>query len=210
MSNIDINELKRLLAEKKSGSDDPFAKMEHKPAPGKSKTRREIRTPDGETVYVEDREVTVNPYSAQQEHTIIQISHRCESCQMPITGEMLSLDLIKPCVSCQKRTCPRCRVNTNLHEYLKPEIRGQALCQTCWDRYAHTLVVTCPNCKQPVKDYYDVKHCGHCGSNVCPACGVPLPGGALICSSCFAERDARLHADESANAIFGDALGRIF
>jgi len=211
MSGIDINELKRQLAEKKTDShDDPFTKMEHEPAPGKARTRREIRTADGETIYVEEREITVNPYSAQQEHTIVQISHRCESCQLPITGEMFSLDLIKPCVSCQKKTCPRCRINTNLHEYLKPEIRGQALCQSCWDRHAHTLVVTCPNCKQPVKDYYDVKRCSHCDLKVCPACGVPLPGGALICGSCFTEREAHLEAREVANAIFSDALGRSY
>ena len=206
---VDIDDLKRML-DKKKRTDDALDRMNYQKPPGKSTVRREVKTPDGETIYIEDRQITVNPYTAQQEHVIIQISHKCESCGMPITGEMLSLDLIRPCMCCHKKTCPRCRVNTNLHEYIKPEVRGQALCQTCWGRHIQTLVVTCPNCKQPVKEYYDVKQCGQCGYKVCPACGVSLPSGALVCGSCFAERQARLEAVESANAIFGDALGRSY
>ena len=202
---VDENELKRMLSER-SRKDDPFFRMEHKPKPGKSKVRREIQTPDGETIYVEEREITTNPYSAQQEHTIIQISHRCESCKMPITGEMLALDEIKPCINCHRQTCPRCRVNTNLHEYIRPEIRGQPLCQICWDRHVQSLIVTCPSCKQPVKDSYDIKQCAYCGRKVCPACGVSILGGALLCASCHADREDRREGYEAIDTIFREAL----
>ena len=206
---IDIEDLKKML-NKKRETDDRLERMEYQKPPGKSTVRREVKTLDGETIYVEDRQITVNPYSAQQEHVIIQISHRCESCSMPITGEMLALDLIKPCTVCRKKTCPRCRINTNLHEYLKPEVRGQSICSECWNRFAHELILGCPNCKQPVKDNYDVKCCGECGLKVCPACGVSLPGGALICRTCFGEREARIQASEAADAIFEDVLGGMY
>jgi len=92
---INMDDLKRMLNEKKRMGD-TLERMEYRTPPGKSTVRREVKTPDGETIYIEDRQITVNPYSAQQEHTIVQISQRCESCAMPITGEMLALDLIKP------------------------------------------------------------------------------------------------------------------
>jgi hypothetical protein len=206
--NIDADELKRML-NKNNRKSDLLDRMEYRKPPGKATVRREVKTPDGEIIYIEDRQITVNPYSAQQEHIIVQISHKCECCGMPVTGEMLALDLIRPCTSCQKKTCPRCRINTNLHEFLKPEVRGQTVCNECWNRFAHELIVHCPNCKQPVKNHYDIKTCNNCEDKICPACGISLPSGGLICSRCFREREASLEAAEYADSIFGNALGRV-
>ena len=202
---MDIDDVKRMLSKRKDG--DPTERMEYRTPPGKSTIRREVKTRDGETIYVENREITVNPYTAQQEHVIIEISQRCESCGMPITGEMLALDLIRPCISCQKKTCPRCRVNTNVHEYLRPEVRGQPICEPCWNRFTQQLIVLCPNCRQPVKDYYDIKRC-RCNVKVCPACGVSVPGGGLLCRRCHAAREDGREAAEVADTIFREVLGR--
>ena len=210
MSGIDSDDLDRMLGKRKATNpDDPFNKAEYKPPPPRARNYREIRTPEGETIYTEISEQTVNRYSAQQESRIIQISHRCESCRMPITGEMLSLDVIRPCVLCHKRTCQRCRANTSLNE-LKPQYRDQSICQTCCDTHFHRLVASCPNCMQPVKDAYDVKTCVDCGEAVCPACAVPLPGGALICGPCFRKREWYRQAAEKTNELFRDMFGAGF
>lgn len=203
-------ELKQMLAEK-SNRGDPFSRLEYKPKPGKSKTLREIRTPDGETIYVERREVSLNPYNAEQEHSIIQITKRCESCSMPITGEMLAMDEIKPCVNprCRKITCPRCRVNTNLHEYLRPEIRGQSLCQTCYSTHFRNVIMSCPSCHQTIKDSYDAKTCAHCERIACPSCGVPIEGGGMLCGHCHEEHEQMERAAHEADAIFQEALRMI-
>jgi hypothetical protein len=200
-------ELKQMLAER-TNPEDPFSRMEYKPRPGKSKTLREIKTPDGETIYIEDREITLNPYSGQQEHRIIQITKRCESCGMPITAEMLALDEVKPCINpnCRKITCPRCRVNTNLHEYLRPEIRGQPLCQICYSTHFRNVIMMCPSCHQAAKDPYDVKLCVQCNRTTCPSCGVPIEGGGMLCGSCYEVRERQRHASEAVDTIFRDLL----
>jgi hypothetical protein len=207
MSSIDSDDLDRMLGKKTSTSrDDPFGKVEYKPPPPRARNYREIRTPDGETIYRELSEQTINPYSLQQESHIIQISNRCQSCLSPITGEMLSLDLIRPCLRCHKLTCPRCRCNTNLDE-LKPQYKGQTLCQVCWEKHYNELLISCPNCGQPVKDSYDVKKCPDCEEATCPACGVPVPGGALICGQCFRNRENYRAASDAANELFKDLFG---
>jgi predicted amidophosphoribosyltransferase len=101
-------------------------------------------------------------------------------------------------------------VNTNLHEYLRPEIRGQPLCQTCYQLHFHNLIVTCPSCQQAVKDTYDVKRCTHCYRSTCPSCGVPIPKGGMLCGPCYEERENEGRASEAADALFQDALRSIY
>jgi hypothetical protein len=45
-------------------------------------------------------------------------------------------------------------------------------------------MIRCPNCKQRVKDYYDIKICARCGKGICPRCSVTLRNGAPICYKC--------------------------
>ncbi len=205
---IDDKDLRRIINEKNPDEHpSPFDRMEYREPPGQARSRREIQTPDGRRIYAEDRIVTVNPYDASQEQRIIQITEQCEGCGLPVTAEMLALDLIKPCAGCGRKTCPRCRMNTNLHEYLKIEIRGQTLCDTCWHRLSKQFIITCPNCHQPAKDYYDLKLCGGCGTKICPACGVPSEYREIICIDCHQAILDRQEAQRRADELFREALG---
>ena len=205
---IDVDELRKMLKERKEV--DIFSRMEYRKPPGKSRIRREIRTPEGELVYVEEREVIINPYTGQQEQKITIVSQKCEVCGMPITGEMLAMDQIKPCIICGRKTCPRCRVNTDVVEYLKPEVRGQPLCQECWNTLASQLIITCPTCGKPARNYSEIKKCAICGIDVCQSCGVPLSGGLMLCSRCAMDYQERLRREETirarADQLFHEAL----
>jgi hypothetical protein len=115
----------------------------------------------GETAYEIEKRVSANPYSAEQKEEITHVTPRCESCGEPITTDMFARGDVKPCLVCGKKTCPRCRANTDLHEYLKPQARGQPVCLECWNSpfIAKELFITCPSCDQPVRNYTDIKTC---------------------------------------------------
>lgn len=131
---IDIDELRRLL-EGKRRKPDVFDRMQYRGKPAKTRIVREVRTPDGEPIYTEIREVTVNPYTTEQEHKVVYVTRRCPVCGLPITGEMLATDQIKLCILCGRPTCPRCRANTDIDEWIRPEIRGQPICLECWTKF---------------------------------------------------------------------------
>ncbi len=183
---VDDDELRKLLRERK-GRRNYANRMPYKGKLGISKVRTIVKTRSGETVYAEEKEVNVDPYTAQNEETTTYVSDGCESCGQAITGEMLALDLIKPCFVCGRKTCQRCRANTSVSEYLKPQARGQAVCQDCWNSpaIAKELQIRCPSCESPAKDHYDIKTCaGWCEQKICPSCGVLTPQGGLVCRRC--------------------------
>jgi len=162
--------------------------MPYKKKLGVSKVRTIVKTPSGETVYTEEKEVKIDPYTAQSEAITTYVSDACESCGQAITGEMLALDLIRPCFVCGKKTCQRCRANTNLTEYLKPQVRGQPVCSSCWTSPAilRELIIRCPSCDQQVKDSNDIRTCGGwCREKICPSCGIQTAAGGLVCNACY-------------------------
>lgn len=167
--------------------------MPYKKKLGVSKVRTIVKTRSGETVYSEEKEVKVDPYTAQNEETITYVSEVCESCGQAITGEMLAQDLIRPCSVCGRKTCQRCRINTSATEYLKPQVRGQTVCQDCWSSpaIAKELQIRCPSCDSPVKDHYDMKTCaGWCEQKICPSCGILTRQGGLVCRRCHLKYSA--------------------
>lgn len=184
---VDEDELKRLLKERRRGSSGPLDGMDLKSSVGDSVIKEVVKTRDGKTAYEIEKRVSANPYSAEQREEITHVTPPCESCGEPITSVMFAQGDVKPCLTCGKKTCPRCRANTDLHE-LKPQVRGQPVCLKCWNSsfVARELFITCPTCKQPVKDGYDVKTClGWCGRKICPSCGVHAESEGLVCGECF-------------------------
>jgi hypothetical protein len=187
---FDVDELRRMLKKKGEPGSLPessvFDRLEAKEKPPKAVKRRIMKSPSGEILYEEVDETTVDPYTLQPEHTVTYATAKCEQCGLPITGEMLTQDQVKPCILCGKFTCPRCRVNTDVAEYLKPEVRHQPLCGNCFHAFTKSIILTCPNCDQPVKSYYDIKTCaGWCDRKVCPSCGAQGEAGQLLCRRCF-------------------------
>ena len=183
---VDDDNLRKLLKERKrrKGYAD---RMPYRKKVGVSKIRTIVKTPSGETVYSEEKEVKINPYTAENEETTTYVSDKC-GCGRPVTGEMLALDLIKPCFVCRRITCQSCRANTNQTEYLKPQVRGQPVCTSCWTSPAilREMMIRCPSCDQPVKDYYDIKTCGGwCRDKICPSCGIQTHTGGLVCNACY-------------------------
>lgn len=153
---------------------------------GTSRYKRSVMTPDGETVYTEEKQVTVDPFAPHQEEIVTEVSPRCESCGQLLTREMFSFD-VKPCFVCKKKTCSRCRPNTNVTEFLKPEVRGQPICFDCWNSafIMKQLQITCPSCGHPVRNYDDIKTCmGWCREKRCQSCGIPTDQGGLVCGKC--------------------------
>jgi hypothetical protein len=183
---VDEDELKRLLKERRRGGNRPLHGMDLKTSIGDSVFKEVVKTPDGKTAYEIEKRVTANPYSAEQREEITHVTPPCESCGEPIAPDMFARGDVKPCLVCGKKTCKRCRANTDLHE-LKPQVRGQPVCLKCWNSsfVARELFIRCPSCDQPVKDYYDIKTCtGWCNKKICPSCGVQVEVGGLVCHRC--------------------------
>lgn len=187
---FDVRELKRMLGKKpEPGSlpeTDVFDRLEAKDPPPKAVTRKTMQNLAGKVLYEEVYETTVNPYTLQPERKVTITTDKCEQCGLPITGEMLTMDQVKPCIVCRKLTCPRCRINTDVSEYLKPEVRHQSLCANCFHTFTRSIIITCPKCDQPVKNYDDIKTCaGWCNQKVCPSCGTHGMADQLFCRRCF-------------------------
>lgn len=156
-----------------------------KPEGARVAVSKQITDEKGNVLYEERDETSINPWTAQPERKVVYTTRKCEGCSLPLTAEMLSTDQVKPCILCGKVTCPRCRVNTEVTEYLKPEVRGQPLCGNCFHTFTRSLIIVCPSCDQPAKSYYDIKTCaGWCSSKVCPSCGIQVELGGLVCRRC--------------------------
>ncbi len=146
------------------------------------------KTDDGTEYFREERVVNVNPLSPEQTEISTFTSQRCETCNQPIAKEMLLGGLIRPCFVCKRDTCPKCRANTDMHEFLRPEVRGQPVCVDCWNSRAilEQLMIHCPSCKQRVRNYTDIKQCAAswCEEKVCLSCGIPTGADSLVCNKC--------------------------
>lgn len=209
---VDSEELKKLLKEKASQNEglknNVFDRMEVKDKHGKCVVRRIIKDKSGRMVYEEERELTVNPYTLQEETNVTYVTEKCECCNLPITGEMLASDQVKPCSLCGRMTCPRCRVNTDVDEYLKPEVRKQPLCQNCWNIFAKTLIIHCASCGQPVRNYEELKVCGMCARKVCASCSVNFRG-ILLCNKCYLGYVEEMGVQAKADEIMGEFWRRL-
>jgi hypothetical protein len=62
--------------------------------------------------------------------------------------------------------------------------------------------IRCPNCKQRVRSYYDIKTCAYCGKGICPRCSIKLQNGASVCYKCAGMQKGKLERKlEKANYI---------
>ncbi len=198
----------RALREKrrKSVSGDVFEKMEFRRPLGDSQIIEKFSTPEGEEIYTVKRKVTVDRYTLRQKHEVTYITGKC-SCEFPITGEMWVSDLIQPCTICGRRTCPKCRANTD-REYIKPSVRGQSVCKKCWNTMAEKMIITCPGCLQPLKECDEIKICVLCGKSICNSCGIRLDtkSNALSCDHCYRRNYYRSEAEVKADEIMNNIV----
>jgi len=203
------DEYLRALRERrrKSFSGDIFERMDYRPPPQHAEIEESIKGEDGEEIYSAKRHVTVDPYTLEQKQKITYTTKKC-SCGEPITGQMLATELIQKCTVCGQATCPSCRANTEI-EYLKPEVRGQTVCKNCFNQLASQLLLTCPTCSQPIKENKDVKVCAYCPRKICESCGIRLPIGAYVCSSCFGKHFHKSEADRLSDELFRECLEKL-
>ena len=181
---LDEDGLRRLLKEKKTEGPSSQGK-ENDFSPSRFVS---IYKADDDKEYLrEERIVRVSPYSTEQTEIAITTSRRCETCNEPISKEDLLSGRVKPCFVCKRGTCPKCRANTDLNEYLRPEVRGQTVCMNCWNSKTilEQLMIHCPSCGQRVRNYTDIRKCaGWCGEKLCPSCGIQTGSDSLVCSNC--------------------------
>lgn len=144
------------------------------------------RSPDGAEIFREEKVVDIDPRTAQQAEFITRTSRPCDRCNGPITKEMLDTCSYGTCFVCDFLVCANCMANTNLNEYLRPEVRGQTVCKKCWTtrEILERLMIHCPSCNQRVRNYSEIKQCaGWCKKALCPSCGIPTETG-LACNLC--------------------------
>ena len=145
------------------------------------------KSDDDQEYLREERIIRVNPYSPEQTEIAITTSRRCETCNEPIPKEMFLSGSVRPCFVCKSGTCLSCRPNTNLNEYLRPEVRGQPVCMNCWNSKTilEQLMIHCPSCGQRVRNYSDIKQCaGLRHEKLCTSCGIPTGLDSLVCNHC--------------------------
>jgi len=134
VSSFDPDELRRLLRSQPSSPEaaKPLESLKVKPEGVRVAVSKQITDEKGNVLYEERDETAINPWTAQPERKVVYATRKCEGCGLPLTAEILSTDQVKPCILCGKVTCPRCRVNTEVTEYLKPEVRGSHYAATAF------------------------------------------------------------------------------
>ncbi len=180
--------------------DDFFKRMEYYPTQKIATVAKEFTTPNGETIFKQEMETTVDPYTFNPTTKIKIVTKKCR-CGNPITTEMMTSHLIQLCTICGEQTCVSCRASTD-REYIKPKVRGQSVCKKCWNNFAQKMIIKCPTCQQQVKEPYDVKLCVRCHKQACPSCGVQIMGGGLICVECHNSLEKMNNAQERLDSIF--------
>lgn len=183
---LDDDELRRLLRERQTKGTGPSdSNSNHEISPSRFVT---IYKADDDKEYLrEEREVRVDPYSPQQTEIATITSRRCDTCNEPLAKEEVLSGSVRPCFVCKRGTCIKCRANTNLNEYLRPEVRGQPVCMNCWNSKTilEQLMIHCPSCGQRARNYADIKKCaGWCGEKLCPSCGIQTGSDSLVCNNC--------------------------
>jgi hypothetical protein len=181
---LDDDKLRRLLRERQTkGPDQSDPSDDHEISPSKFVTI--YKASDDEEYLREERVVKIDLHSPEQTEIATITSRRCKTCNEPIDKTMFGF--VRPCFSCKRETCPRCRANTDQNEYLRPEVRGQPVCMNCWNSKTilEQLMVHCPSCGQRVRSYSDIKQCaGWCREKLCPSCGIPTGADSLVCKNC--------------------------
>jgi hypothetical protein len=189
---LDEDDLRRILRERqRKGLNHSEPNDDHEISPSKFVTI--YKADDGTEYLREERVVRVDPYSPQQTEIATITSRRCETCNEPISKELFLSGLVRPCFVCKRGTCPKCRANTDLHEFLRPEVRGQPVCMNCWNSKTilEQLMIHCPSCRQRVRNYSDIKQCaGWCEEKLCPSCGIQVESGGLVCNRCHPKYSA--------------------
>jgi hypothetical protein len=182
---LDEDDLRRLLRERKTEESHSQRNDNADFSPSRFVT---IYKDDEDKEYLrEERIVTVNPYSTEQTEIAVTTSRRCDTCNEPISKEMFLSGSVRPCFVCKRGTCPKCRANTDLNEFLRPEVRGQPICLNCWNSKTilEQLMIHCPSCGQRVRNYLDIRKCaGWCQEKLCSSCGIQTGSDSLVCNTC--------------------------
>jgi hypothetical protein len=153
-----------------------------------AKVTKETRDLDGNVLYKEQAETAIDAATMQPEIKILKETLKC-SCGQPFDEHMLMSDQVRVCGICSAVTCVRCWANTNVTEYFKPQVRGQTICLSCWNNptIMSQLMIKCPTCDHPVRNYGEIKDCfgwHERPHKICPSCGIPGQIGELVCRKC--------------------------
>jgi predicted amidophosphoribosyltransferase len=81
--------------------------------------------------------------------------------------------------------------------------------------FSYPSMMRCPNCKQRVRDYYDIKVCGVCGKRICPQCSVSLQSGIPYCYRCAGTEKTKFErfvkeSNKKTNALFRFLYGPVW